>query len=302
MTDDTLGMTAPGTILGTAGYLAPEQALGRETTAASDRYALAVVAYELLTGGRPFARGSETAEAAAQIHDPVPPASERAPGLPPQVDPVFARALAKEPAHRYPSSAALVEALREALRGTAPPLRPRAPRRRRSPLVALLLAGAVLLAAVGLAAALLATRGADPSPAPEADRETVTRQVTVADGPTTVVQTVTDAPVAPGPQAAIGPEEAAELNDEAFALMQDGRWEEALPLLERAVTALRKTYSVGFPYEAYAEYNLGRTLEALGSCPQARRHLRRSERLQGEREEITAALESCSPGGDEDDD
>ena len=70
VTDDTLGMTAPGTILGTAGYLAPEQALGRETTAASDRYALAVVAYELLTGGRPFARGSETAEAAAQIHDP----------------------------------------------------------------------------------------------------------------------------------------------------------------------------------------------------------------------------------------
>ena len=68
------------------GYLAPEQALGRETTAASDRYALAVVAYELLTGGRPFARGSETAEAAAQIHDPVPPASERAPWLPPQVD------------------------------------------------------------------------------------------------------------------------------------------------------------------------------------------------------------------------
>ena len=302
VTDDTLGMTAPGTILGTAGYLAPEQALGRETTAASDRYALAVVAYELLTGGRPFARGSETAEAAAQIHDPVPPASERAPWLPPQVDPVFARALAKGPTHRYASSAALVEALREALRGTAPSLPPRAPRRRRGPLVALLLAGAVLLAAAGLAAALLATRGADPSPAPEAGRETVTRQITVAGGPTTVVQTVTDTPVAPGPQAAIGAEEAAELNDEAFVLMQDGRWEEALPLLERAVPALRKTYSTGFPYEAYAEYNLGRTLEALGSCPQAKRHLRRSERLQGEREEITAALESCSPGGDKDDD
>ena len=130
VTDDTLGMTAPGTILGTAGYLAPEQALGRETTAASDRYALAVVAYELLTGGRPFARGSQTAEAAAQIHDPVPPASERAPWLPPQVDAVFARALAKSPVHRYPSSAAFVEALREGLRGTAPP--PRRPRPRQT--------------------------------------------------------------------------------------------------------------------------------------------------------------------------
>ena len=113
---------AAGTILGTAGYLAPEQALGRETTAASDRYALAVVAYELLTGGRPFARGSETAEAAAQMHDPVPPASERAPWLPPQIDPVFARALAKGPAHRYPSSAALVDgAARGAARHRASP-------------------------------------------------------------------------------------------------------------------------------------------------------------------------------------
>ena len=48
-------------LLGTAGYLAPEQASGRETTTASDRYALAVVADELLTGHRPFERGSETA-------------------------------------------------------------------------------------------------------------------------------------------------------------------------------------------------------------------------------------------------
>jgi tetratricopeptide (TPR) repeat protein len=76
--------------------------------------------------------------------------------------------------------------------------------------------------------------------------------------------------------------------------MQQGRWEDALPLLERAVPALRKTYSESFPYEAYAEYNLGRTLEALDRCKQARKHLRRSEKLQGEREEITAALERCS--------
>jgi eukaryotic-like serine/threonine-protein kinase len=70
LVDETLGLTVTGTVLGTAGYLAPEQARGEETTAASDRYALGVVAYELLTGARPFQRGSETAEAVAHITSP----------------------------------------------------------------------------------------------------------------------------------------------------------------------------------------------------------------------------------------
>ena len=118
--DETAGMTAPGTVLGTAGYLAPEQAQGHETTAASDRYALAVVAYELLTGRRPFERESPTAEAAAHIHEIVPPASEQA-DLPEAVDAVFARALAKKPVHRFPTAAAFVDALSEALHGTNPP-------------------------------------------------------------------------------------------------------------------------------------------------------------------------------------
>ncbi|HXV96439.1 MAG TPA: serine/threonine-protein kinase [Gaiellaceae bacterium] len=295
LVDETLGMTAPGTVLGTAGYLAPEQALGRETTAASDRYALGVVAYELLTGGRPFARASETAEAAARLTEEVPRASERGVGLPVAVDAVFERALAENPERRYPTAAGFVDALRDALLRPAPAAT--AATRRlpppRSPLGALALAGAILFAVAGLAAALVATRD-EPTAAP--GRETVTRQVTIEGGPTTVVQTVTEGPEAsptPGPEP-ITPEQGAELNDEAFALMQEGRWEEALPLLERAVAALRKTYSEGFPYEAYAEYNLGRTLEALDSCKQARKHLRRSEKLQGEREEITAALERCS--------
>jgi len=302
VTDDTLGMTAPGTVLGTAGYLAPEQALGRETTAASDRYALAVVAYELLTGGRPFARGSETAEAAAHIHDPVPPASGRAPWLPQQVDGVLARALAKGPEHRYPSAAAFVDELGKAAGERQGVPAPPAPRRRASPPLAAALAGAVLFAAAGVAAAFFATRSEESAAPAQPGRDTVIRQVTVEEGPTTVVQTVT-APAAapPGPGDDVTPEEGAELNDEAFALMQDGRWDEALPLLEQAVPALRRTYSASFPYEAYAEYNLGRTLEALGDCPQAQRHLRRSERLQGEREEITAALERCSPAGGDDD-
>jgi len=57
--------TEAGTVVGTAGYLAPEQARGETATPASDRYALAVVAFELLTGVRPFERESSTAEALA---------------------------------------------------------------------------------------------------------------------------------------------------------------------------------------------------------------------------------------------
>src|SRR3954452_20348411 len=71
-------LTATGQVLGTAAYLSPEQALGEPATAASDRYALAVVAYELLTGGRPFEAEHFAAQARAHLEDPVPPASSRA--------------------------------------------------------------------------------------------------------------------------------------------------------------------------------------------------------------------------------
>src|SRR6266496_543471 len=76
---DSLTMT--GTVLGTAGYLSPEQAQGARATSASDRYALAVVAFELLTGVRPYAADSPTAEAAAHVNAPVPSISGRT-GLP----------------------------------------------------------------------------------------------------------------------------------------------------------------------------------------------------------------------------
>ena len=71
-------LTVTGQVLGTAAYLSPEQAMGEAATAASDRYALAVVAYELLTGTRPFEAEHFAAQARAHVEDPVPPASSRA--------------------------------------------------------------------------------------------------------------------------------------------------------------------------------------------------------------------------------
>jgi len=298
--DETVGMTAPGTVLGTAGYLAPEQAKGHETTTASDRYALAVVAYELMTGRRPFARESPTAEAAAHIHEIVPPASERA-DLPEAVDAVFARALAKNPVHRFATSAAFVDALSDALHA-APPPQPVGPppgRRAGAAPVAALVAGVLLVTILGIGAALLLTRDDAAPPAADTRAAPATQPTTTAPPPTTTVAQSNEAPSpprGPAPSSPVSVEQAAELNDEAFGLMQDGRWGEALPRLERAVPALRGTYSDGFRYEAYAEYNLGRTLVELGRCDPAVPHLERSRELQGNRREIKEALRDCRPG------
>src|SRR5919199_3897684 len=129
-------LTATGTILGTAGYLSPEQAKGERATPASDRYALAVLAFELLTGHRPFEAESVTAEAAAHVNNPVPSVCDRLDSLPCELDPVFHRALAKDPAARYPSCSEFVADLRQALHEAAgqtqivaPPPPPRPPRR-----------------------------------------------------------------------------------------------------------------------------------------------------------------------------
>jgi serine/threonine-protein kinase len=310
MDDTTAGMTVAGTVLGTAGYLSPEQARGEPATPASDRYALGVVAYELLTGGRPFERGSATAEAAAHIREPVPPASQRDVGLSPAVDAVFDRALAKGPADRYGSAAAFVAALRDALASGAPtestrilsaPVAPRPapPGRGRAPVVMAAIAGVLLLGLLGGAVAL-ALAGDDDEGGGKQTAVTITQAVTRTQEGTTVVETetvattVSEAPAVGDGSDGLSPEEAAALNDEAFTeYMQQGDYEGALPLLERAVPALRGTYSDGFRYEAYAEYNLGKTLAELGRCDDALPHLERSEQLQGEKDAITAAKEQC---------
>ena len=82
--------------------------------------------------------------------------------------------------------------------------------------------------------------------------------------------------------------EARSLNDRAFALMRQGRYAEAIPDLRLAVAGLAGTGPAD-PYEAYANYNLGRSLLKLGRCAEARPPLKRSDALQ-DRGEVTQAL------------
>jgi serine/threonine-protein kinase len=127
-------VTQTGQVLGTAAYLSPEQAMGRPATAASDRYALAVVAYELLTGQRPFDGPHPAAQARAHVDAEVPDAA-RVAGLPPAAARVLERGMAKDPAQRPPTATAFVEDLERALQeeaatevlGAAPPTRPTEP-------------------------------------------------------------------------------------------------------------------------------------------------------------------------------
>jgi hypothetical protein len=286
---DLGSFTEVGTVVGTAGYLAPEQARGERAGPASDLYALAVVAFELLTGKRPFERESSTAEAMAHVSAPIPPASATNPSLPDELDDVLARGLAKEPEHRFGSAAELVAALRDALdqaAGTTQVAAVPAPappaERRRVPMLVPLLLGAALLAGI-LAAALLARDdgGGTAATAPRTVKETVTL------AGTTVVQTVTTAPEPPPvtTTAAEPPaQKPSELNDQGFELMQAGRYEEALPLLEQAVAGLAGSGELA---EAYASYNLAFTRRALGQCDGVVELLNRSEQVQGKRKEIS---------------
>ncbi|MGN9841022.1 protein kinase domain-containing protein [Nonomuraea sp. H19] len=102
-------LTASGIVLGTAAYCAPEQAEGAAPTPAMDVYALGVVAYECLAGRVPFHGDSAVAVALKHLNESPPPL----PGdLPPGVVQVVMRALAKDPAERWPSAAALATAAR----------------------------------------------------------------------------------------------------------------------------------------------------------------------------------------------
>ena len=121
LADDT-HMTQAGQVLGTAAYLSPEQALGEPATAASDRYALAVLAYELLSGSRPFDATLPAAQMRQHAEEPPPPASDNAPHLPDGVDAVLSRGLAKDPADRPATATELVDELEKALAGDATPV------------------------------------------------------------------------------------------------------------------------------------------------------------------------------------
>jgi len=109
---DQVPLTQTGQVMGTAQYLAPEQATGQTATGASDIYSLGVIGYECLTGHRPFSGESQIAIALAQVNDAPPPLPE---SLPRPVRALLMSMLAKDPKNRPADAIKLSEAA-EAIR------------------------------------------------------------------------------------------------------------------------------------------------------------------------------------------
>jgi serine/threonine protein kinase len=104
-------LTLTGQFMGTLDYMAPEQIEGKPTDGRADLYALACTAFEMLAGQPPFQRDAGLAVMWAQVSAPVPSLRALRPDLPPAVDQVMARALAKTPDARYPTCMAFARAL-----------------------------------------------------------------------------------------------------------------------------------------------------------------------------------------------
>ena len=104
-------LTATGSVLGSAHYMAPEQASGAPVTPATDVYAAGIVLYEMLTNALPFTGDSPLSVAMRHVSDEVPAPSSVVPGVPESLDRIVARATAKDPAARWPDAAAMGAAL-----------------------------------------------------------------------------------------------------------------------------------------------------------------------------------------------
>jgi len=322
LSEDTI--THSGELFGTAAYISPEQARGQLATDASDRYALAVAAFELLVGTRPFQGEHLAAQARRHIEDQPPRASERNRELPPAVDAVLARGMAKRAEDRFPTAGAFVAGLREALGGASrPPLvaaptavtRPIAassartppplplsfpPGRRSGRAIAL---AALLAAVLGIVLIAALSGGGTPSVnqlsahrSRTAARAGHARKTRSAASPTSASSTTSTAAASTPSTSASTPQSADQLEAQGHQLLAQGAYTQAIPTLRRAVTAA----SPGSVQQGYALYDLGQALFLSGdpaaAVPILEQRMQIDDQLPTVRKLLDAALAASGQG------
>ncbi|WP_372440694.1 serine/threonine-protein kinase [Nocardia acididurans] len=153
---DSTALTEEGEVLATLAYAAPEQISAGTVDHRADVYALGGTLYYLLTGRTPFPRPTPATVMYAHLYEQAPRPSHEKPGVPGEFDAVIARAMAKNPADRYPSCGALAAAAAAALRGEREPDMPvrveplPPPRRGRRPVTVVAVVALVLAVIAGV--------------------------------------------------------------------------------------------------------------------------------------------------------
>jgi eukaryotic-like serine/threonine-protein kinase len=289
--------TAEGQLLGTPGYMSPEQVRGADIDPRSDIFSFGVLLYEMLAGVRPFAARSTAELQSAILRDAPRPLGELREGIPAALANVIERCLMKDPALRYPSCSAVAQGLANALEPSASsarvlaepgaaqvpsPAPPRAARRRR----ALVVAAGVTLA---LAAAIVSVRRGAPPPGAVQPTTAVTASAAVAPA-TSALQAPIAAPipVTSLPLPVSTNAEALAAYSAAMQATRDGNWGYVISSLERAIE-LDPTLAIA--HLRFAMYHYGGPLEREGRASFGRAMLGRA-RL-SERDQ--ALLEAYEP-------
>jgi serine/threonine protein kinase len=313
-TEDTI--TSTGQLFGTAAYLAPEQALGARATGASDRYALGVVAFELLTGEKPFKAGGLIKTANSHVNEEPPPASLRNPALPPTLDAVLERAMAKRPEDRWSSAGAFAAAIDASLANRGIAFVPAGAKLRRAPISAprrrisrpragalAALAAVALLAGIAIAAipggssshprltaqnARHAASAAKPAPKPISKPQAA--KAKPAGTPTTSTPTSTPPP---------SPSTAAILEAQGHSMMLAGQYSAAIPVLQQAVHSAQP----GSLLYQWSLFDLGHSYREEGdlvaAIPLLQERLRYADAKPIVQQELNAALSMYRAGAPE---
>ncbi|RPJ27123.1 MAG: hypothetical protein EHM33_09115 [Chloroflexi bacterium] len=208
--DETQGITGTGKSVGTPAYMSPEQIRGKAIDGRTDIYSLGIVFFELVTGRKPYNATTPIEVSLQHLHDPIPKAKQIIRDVPPDVEQIVVRSMAKNPEDRYPSMSSFAQAL-EKLAGitTVTPHTPwefkspesdQAPHKERTKLNRALWIGAPLIVVLGLG--LLIFRLLSEPPATPTEPTAISQQTaTPASAQIALVATDTVTPVPDTPEA-----------------------------------------------------------------------------------------------------